>query len=86
MEAMRQSWSDDRLDDLNRRVDDGFRDLRAEIRGVRGEVSGLRAEIHEGRRHVDDRFDRLNQTLMVIGGGLIATSFATCASLVANLA
>ena len=24
MEAMRQSWSDDRLDDLNKRVDEGF--------------------------------------------------------------
>lgn len=24
MEAMRQSWSDDRLDDLNKRVDNGF--------------------------------------------------------------
>jgi len=24
MEAMRQSWSDDRLDDLNKRVDSGF--------------------------------------------------------------
>ena len=23
MEAMRQSWSDDRLDDLNKRVDEG---------------------------------------------------------------
>jgi hypothetical protein len=25
MEAMRQSWTDERLDDLNRRVDGGFR-------------------------------------------------------------
>jgi hypothetical protein len=24
MEAMRQSWTDDRLDDLSRRMDDGF--------------------------------------------------------------
>jgi tetrahydromethanopterin S-methyltransferase subunit G len=24
MEAMRQSWSDDRLDHLNRRVEEGF--------------------------------------------------------------
>lgn len=38
MEAMRESWSDERLDDLNqqvnelgRRVDNGFNSLRAEM-------------------------------------------------------
>lgn len=28
MEAMRESWTDDRLDCLNHRVDDGFKPIR----------------------------------------------------------
>ena len=28
---MRSTWTDSRLDDLNRRVDEGFRELRGEI-------------------------------------------------------
>jgi tetrahydromethanopterin S-methyltransferase subunit G len=31
MEAMRSTWTDSRLDDLNSRVDEGFRELRGEI-------------------------------------------------------
>jgi hypothetical protein len=31
MESMRSTWTDSRLDDLNRRVDEGFRELRGEI-------------------------------------------------------
>ena len=42
MEAMRESWTDDRLDYLNHRVDDGFK----------------RADERVGRfeKHVDERF------------------------------
>jgi formiminotetrahydrofolate cyclodeaminase len=31
MESMRSTWTDSRLDDLNRHVDEGFRELRGEI-------------------------------------------------------
>jgi hypothetical protein len=52
MEAMREDWSDARLDDLNdrvadmgRRMDEGFNrlheDLRSEIGSVRGEIASL---------------------------------------------
>jgi len=39
MEAMREAWSDDRLDDLNRKVDDGFRRVDADIRALRSEMA-----------------------------------------------
>jgi hypothetical protein len=52
----RETWTDERLDDLSRRMDQGFdrvdrdlRDLRAEIGGVRGELGGVRGEIAEVR-------------------------------------
>jgi hypothetical protein len=39
MESVREAWTDERLDDLNHRVDDGFGEMRTEFRAVRGELS-----------------------------------------------
>lgn len=41
----REAWTDERLDDLNRKVDEGFRDMRTEFRSVRQEMGETRAEI-----------------------------------------
>jgi hypothetical protein len=41
MEAMRQSWTDDRLDDLTHRMDDGFNRIDADMRAVRTEIGAL---------------------------------------------
>jgi hypothetical protein len=35
----RDSWTDERLDDLKHTVDEGFKDMRAEFRAVRGEIA-----------------------------------------------
>ena len=32
MEAVREKWTDERLDDLSKKVDDGFAEMRAEFR------------------------------------------------------
>jgi hypothetical protein len=37
----REAWTDERLDDLNKRVDDGFSDMREEFRALRGEIHQL---------------------------------------------
>jgi hypothetical protein len=65
MEAVRERWTDDRMDDLNhkvdelgRRTDEGFRDMRREMdegfRDLRGEMDegfrDLRGEMDEGFR------------------------------------
>lgn len=49
----RETWTDERLDDMSRRMDQGFdrvdrdlRDIRGEIRDVRGEVGELRSLIY----------------------------------------
>jgi hypothetical protein len=39
MEAMRDAWTDGRLDDLNQRVDSGFKEMREEFRAVRLEMA-----------------------------------------------
>ena len=52
MENEVSSWNDDRLDELNRRMDEGF--VRVDDRFVR-----LEGEMKEGFVRVDDRFVRL---------------------------
>jgi hypothetical protein len=37
MEAVRDAWTDERLDDLNHRVDVGFNEMREEFRAIRAE-------------------------------------------------
>jgi hypothetical protein len=39
MEGVREAWTDERLDGLNHRVDDGFKEMRTEFRAFRGELS-----------------------------------------------
>jgi hypothetical protein len=64
MEAMRESWTDERLDDfraetarrfdtLERRMDDGFDRADAELRAVNAKI------------------DALQRTMLQIGGGVI---------------
>jgi hypothetical protein len=52
----RESWTDERLDDLNGSVDAGFRDNREEFRAVRAEMKSefqaVRAEVAAINRSV----------------------------------
>ncbi|HKA66813.1 MAG TPA: hypothetical protein VKG03_02775 [Solirubrobacterales bacterium] len=49
MEAMREKWSDERLDDMNVRMAEGFRRLDADLRDLRvdmsSEFAAVRAEM-----------------------------------------
>lgn len=77
MYKMRESWTDERLDDfrgeVNRRfdkVDAGFRDLRSEM--------NTRFD------RIDARFDSLQRTMLQIAGGTIGTLIAGFAAVVAT--
>lgn len=58
----RESWTDERLDDLKGHMDEGFRDVKAELRQQRNEMAR--------QKDVDVRFEQLNRT-MQIGFGII---------------
>jgi hypothetical protein len=45
MEAMREKWTDGRLDDMNERISEGFNRLDHELRDVRAEIRALRTDI-----------------------------------------
>jgi hypothetical protein len=38
----RESWNDNRLDDLNHKVEEGFKDMREEFRALRSEMAADR--------------------------------------------
>jgi hypothetical protein len=54
--APREKWTDERLDDLNKKVDDGFADLKAEIADTKAEMRAgfarVDAEIRALRREM----------------------------------
>ena len=68
MEAMRATWTDERLDDLSRRMDDGFQRVDSEIRELRGEMhsefAGLRSEMNA-------RFDTMQRTMIGVMGSIL---------------
>jgi hypothetical protein len=87
----RQSWNDDRLDDLNHRVDSGFKELRAETNAgfaqLRTEIQAgdaqLRAEMNTGFAEMNGRFDSLQRTLILIGAALNGTLIAAVVAAIA---
>jgi len=71
MNAVRESWTDHRLDDLSHRVDEGFRRVDADIRGLRTEMNS--------------RFDALQRTMLQLAVALSAsmlTGFVALAGLI----
>jgi hypothetical protein len=69
---VREAWTDERLDDLQTHMDEGFREVKAEIRSTRAELKG---EIRELREKMDAKFDRLTYTLIAALIGLLATHY-----------
>ncbi|HYG95842.1 MAG TPA: hypothetical protein VD741_01925 [Solirubrobacterales bacterium] len=62
----REAWTDERLDDLTKHMDENFSEVRAELRQQREEMAR--------QKDMDARFDALNRTMQigfsVIGGAL----------------
>ncbi len=75
---MREQWTDERLDDLNRYVRDGFDRIDKDLRALRAEMS---AEIGGLRAETNARFDSLQRTLLQLGGGMFVTFVVGFASL-----
>lgn len=70
---MRNSWTDERLDDGFERVHADIALLRSESHLIREEVNSLRQEMHEG-------FGALHRSLFQIGGGIIAALIGVIAT------
>jgi hypothetical protein len=64
----RETWTDERLDDLNQKVDAGFKETREEFRAVRAELGGQIAALHRAMLQL---FGGMIVTLVVGFGGMI---------------
>lgn len=73
MEAMREAWTDERLDDLSRRMDRGFDTVDARFDKVDARFDRM-----------EDRFADLQRTMIQVGGGLIGTLIVASAGLIAT--
>ena len=84
-EGMVESWNDERLDELSRRMDRGFAEAatKVEMTAVKNEmnlrfdeVRGRFAEFGKRLDKIDGRLDSLNHTLLVGLFGLVAAVIA----------
>ena len=66
----REAWTDERLDDLNEKVDRGFDRLDKDIRD-------LRAEMNMRFAAVDARFDSLQRTMIIGFASIVASTVAS---------
>jgi predicted nuclease with TOPRIM domain len=71
----RETWTDERLDDLKGHMDEGFREVKAELRSTRAELKGELGELRGSIEKLSDRLDRLNYTLIAGLIGLLATHY-----------
>jgi hypothetical protein len=71
-ENPREKWTDERLDDLNKKVDDGFSEMREEFRGlrselgaadrsIRGEIGAMRGELGVTDRSIRGELAAMNR-------------------------
>jgi tetrahydromethanopterin S-methyltransferase subunit G len=65
-EAEMTEWNDGRLDELSKRVDDGFAHMREEFTSVNKRIDHIGGRID----HLSTRFDALQRILMQVGGGI----------------
>jgi hypothetical protein len=78
IEGARATWTDERLDDLSRRIDAGFARVDEDLRAMRTELAqAARTDA------LSARIDALQRTMIQVGGGMIATLVAGFAALVA---
>ena len=77
MEAMRQSWTDDRLDDLKDDLNEFRGETKSEFAAARSEMAAgfraLRAEMAAGFGQINRRIDHLFQAMIVFCGVMVAS-------------
>jgi hypothetical protein len=77
MERARGTWTDERLDDLSRRMDQGFARVDGDLRLLRGEMSSMRSEL-------SGRIDALQRTMIQLVGAIVAANLAAVITLIAT--
>jgi hypothetical protein len=74
MEDSRTNWNDDRLDELSRRVDDGFKEMREGF-------ARIDEKFDAKFDRVTERIDKLIFTMWAAGGAVAATAVVSLVKL-----
>ena len=77
VERARATWTDERLDDLSRRVDVGFERMDRGFERLDRRIDAQAAELGA-------RIDALQRTMIQVGGGVIASILVTIVTLIAT--
>lgn len=59
----RETWTDERLDDLTKHMDEGFREVRADIRQLREETVAIRSQITSESTSLQKEFAEVREAL-----------------------
>lgn len=70
---MREKWTDERLDDMNERISDGFGRLDHELRDVRAEIRDLRSDVRAEFTAVRAEMGTNHRILLQLSVGTIVT-------------
>ena len=79
----REKWTDERLDDLSKKVDHGFADTKAVIAETKAEIADTKTEMRAGfarvdgdirelRREMNERFESVNRNMLAAVIAIVA--------------
>jgi hypothetical protein len=85
----REEWTDQRLDDLNHRVDEGFKEMRTEFRAVRSEMKSesqaLRSEMQTEFQALRSEMGAFTRTVTQVLWAIVGTIFLGFMGMIAAL-
>jgi tetrahydromethanopterin S-methyltransferase subunit G len=80
--APKKVWTGDRLDGLEKKVDDGFAQVDERFEKVDKRFDKVEGKIESLDSKFDTKFDGLNKTLLGAAVSIVVTLIACCAALV----
>lgn len=86
MMSPRERWTDERIDDLNQKVDRGFADLKTEMREGFEQVDARFAQVDKRFERIEDRLDRLTDRFESLNRTLWGGAFVIAAALISGSA
>ena len=81
----REAWTDERLDDLSKKVDVGFKEMRTEFRTLRGEIAGEFQAARGEIQGVRDEVAAMNRNLIQLTWGLIGMMLVGFLGIIATI-
>jgi len=74
------TWTDERLDDLNRNVEALRDDLNRNVEALREEIKALRVEMQVEFRAINARFDSMQRSMLWMMGTMLVVVASILAS------